>query len=84
MNGTEGGMRDGICPKCGGEDVRMQHRGLAQRNYLPAGLWGKAIRLDNYACVACGYVESYVEPGDLSRLVKNWTSVVPRRSVTSA
>ncbi|MBA3315119.1 MAG: hypothetical protein M3552_19915 [Planctomycetota bacterium] len=77
-------MKSGSCPKCGGNDIRLQHRGWGHRNFLPSTFWGKAIRLDNYACVTCGFVESYVEPGDFDRLANSWAIAPEKRSVMSA
>jgi hypothetical protein len=37
-----------------------------------------AAPLDNYVCVACGYVESYVgDATKLQKIVENWPRVQP-------
>ncbi len=61
----------GTCPKCGGTDVRVQRRAFGHRNYLPAG-WFSQLRVGNYACATCGYLESFIDPADLKKLARAW------------
>ena len=79
-------MRNGICPKCGSEEV---YSGAATNwktnrygmNQLPIkhGLWARSYSstvLDNYVCVACGYVESYIaDRAKLEEIAKYWPKV---------
>ncbi len=70
-------MKQGICPKCGSTDVRSGSRvtakkGLNGSNTIPVTFWGSAA-LDNYVCVGCGYVESYVaDRSALEKLAGKW------------
>jgi len=65
-------MKNGKCPKCGGE-VFLQE-GMGYRNYLRAGFLS-ALKLQNYICGGCGYVESYVIPEDLQKMRNSLTLV---------
>ena len=79
-------MLDGICPKCGSNDVycdtnvpdkdnyrRWDTIMLQNRFLLPS----TAI-LDNYVCARCGYLESYVPfQENLQEITENWTKVTP-------
>jgi predicted nucleic-acid-binding Zn-ribbon protein len=74
-------MRKGQCPKCGSADVRsgaqVSSKGGAGGNAIPITFWSAA-PLDNYVCVACGYVESYVgDATKLQKIVENWPRVQP-------
>ncbi len=62
----EKAMKNGQCPKCGSSDVHSGSmisfkQGAFGSNTIPLGgiLSGSAM-LDNYVCVNCGYVESYM------------------------
>lgn len=68
-------MRSGICPKCGqatvhsGRDVPVK---TASNNTIPIDFKNSAA-LDNYICVTCGYVESYIsDPEGLQRIASQW------------
>ena len=79
-------MRDGICPKCGsdevysGAEVKRKTNGWGM-NAVP--IQGSVVTilaisapLDNYVCGRCGYVESYIAyPEDLQRIVQEWPKV---------
>ena len=74
-------MRDGICPKCGSEEVYSganvpkMHRGL---NTVPikGTLYVTLAPLDNFVCVTCGYVESYIaDERHLADIARNWPKV---------
>jgi hypothetical protein len=59
-------MKSGICPKCGSSEVYagthlppFAKMGSNWANTIPITPWVYA-GLDNYVCVDCGYVESYV------------------------
>ena len=71
-------MKNGICPNCGSSEV---HAGTdltfkeGRYNVIPISL-GTTAPLDNYVCVECGYVESYI--GDrtkLEQIKKKWSKV---------
>ena len=73
-------MKNGTCPKCGsthvysGVDVLM--KGGAQRsNTIPITTLTLA-RLDNYVCVDCGFVESYIgEREKIEKIIEKWPRV---------
>lgn len=73
-------MKANKCPKCGssniyaGTDVYPKS-GPFTSNSIPISLTSIAA-LDNYVCVACGYVESYVaETEKLKEISKKWEKV---------
>lgn len=74
MTPTELDLRHGTCPKCGSHDIRAQRRGFCARNFLPAGWWSR-VRVENSACVDCGYLESCVDPAHLKRIARHWQRV---------
>ena len=74
-------MKDGQCPKCNyrlvysGADLPLKC-GINCINCIPlTGGFSTPdyAALDNYVCVSCGYVESYIsEPEHLLLIAKNW------------
>ncbi|MBZ0310188.1 MAG: hypothetical protein K8I82_29275 [Anaerolineae bacterium] len=78
-------MKSGICPKCGSKDVyagsTLPPRGKAgphEVNSIPitAGVLPSVVALDNYVCVNCGYVESYIsDPAKLHKIAEHWPRV---------
>ncbi len=73
-------MKNGICPKCGskavysGVDVLMKGGGHGS-NTIPITSWTMA-RLDNYVCVDCGFVESYIADREkLEKIIEKWPRV---------
>jgi predicted RNA-binding Zn-ribbon protein involved in translation (DUF1610 family) len=83
-------MRNGQCPKCGSWDVYIGtnipvKRGTYYSNSIPIkGHWAQSHAiLDNYVCVSCGYVESYIlDPGKLKEIAENWDRVAPYPGLT--
>jgi predicted nucleic-acid-binding Zn-ribbon protein len=74
-------MKSGRCPKCGAEAIRAgtqvatKHENIANR--LPVTAFRSAA-LDNYVCVACGYVEHYIADADkLDLIAEQWPIVEP-------
>ena len=68
-------MRNGICPKCGhatvhsGRDVPVKN---SSGNTIPID-FKNSVALDNYVCVTCGYVESYISnPDAIKRIDEQW------------
>ena len=64
-------MKTGTCPKCDGKAI---HRVDGNRfgPDITLGGMSKAF-LNAYVCVACGYVELYVEdPADLPKIAARW------------
>lgn len=73
---------DGCCPICHSHQVRSGEAvenkgGLRGANRLPLSAT-MAVALDNYVCLACGYVESYIaDRGVLNRIGREWPRVAP-------
>lgn len=68
-------MRSGICPKCGHATVHSGRDVPAKANIgntIPID-FRHSVPLDNYVCVTCGYVESYIStPAALHRIETHW------------
>jgi predicted nucleic-acid-binding Zn-ribbon protein len=73
-------MKQGKCPKCGSAEIYSAvdlplKSGPFGSNSIPVSLTAMAA-LDNYVCVSCGLVESYVADEDmLKRIAKKWKPV---------
>ncbi len=59
-------MKSGKCPKCGGQDVRLQ-KGMSKRDDLRVSVFS-GVALCDYIYGQCGYVESYVVAEDLAKV----------------
>ena len=65
-------MRGGVCPKCGhatvhsGRDIPVKS---SSGNTIPIDFKHHAA-LDNYVCVTCGYVESYISDKNLLKKIE--------------
>jgi hypothetical protein len=73
-------MKDGRCPRCGaldiysGSDLPLKG-GPFNSNCIPISLASMA-PLDNYVCLACGLVESYIaDEKKLKEIMKKWEPV---------
>jgi len=82
-------LKTGICPKCkshevySGADIPLK-KGPFGSNSIPIGLTSIAA-LDNYVCVACGFVERYVSEVDkLAEISKKWTKVEDAKAEEAA
>jgi predicted nucleic-acid-binding Zn-ribbon protein len=73
-------MKQGKCPKCGSTNIYSAadlplKSGPFGCNAIPVSLTAMAA-LDNYVCVDCGLVESYVaDESMLKRIAKKWKAV---------
>jgi hypothetical protein len=74
---------DGLCPHCSssrissGADAEGKE-GQRGSNRIPLDASHYAT-LDNYVCLDCGYLESYIsDRGALNRIAKDWPKV-PRK-----
>lgn len=66
-------MRNGICPKCGADEVyKQEHYVIRIRRFLNVP---RVI----YACVACGYSEQYIEDSRIEEIRNHWQHVQARR-----
>jgi len=78
-------MKNGECPKCGGKEIYSGANvplksGPFASNAIPIGLTSMAA-LDNYVCVECGLVESYIaDNAKLEDVAKHWDKVEPGRT----
>ena len=81
-------MRNGQCPKCGSAEVYSganlpNKRGSYGVNTIPIkGLFAPSMAtLDNYVCINCGYVESYIaDPRKLEEIAATWDRITPPES----
>ena len=75
-------LKDGICLLCGSEQIRSGatvegKEGLHGGNRIPINAV-ITVALDNYVCVECGYVESYIsDRGILKRIANEWSKIEP-------
>lgn len=75
-------MKSGQCPKCGSKEVYAAtdmplKGGPFGSNSIPVSLASMA-PLDNYVCVDCGLVESYVADEEKrAEIQRKWTRVTP-------
>ena len=68
-------MKDGVCPKCGSKDV---HCG-AKIGRVRISNFAMPATLDNYVCIRCGYVESYIsDTMKLFQIARKWPKVKKR------
>jgi len=71
---------DGVCPQCGSDRIHSGDRvpgkeGDRGANRIPIDAV-QHIALDNYVCLDCGYVESYIgDRGTLNRIERTWPQV---------
>jgi hypothetical protein len=77
-------MKNGICPKCGSKDVRSgtqwSRGGTYSSNRIPLGNMVSGAPLDNYVCVNCGYVESYIsDERSLREIARYWPRVIEHK-----
>ncbi|MFO0951630.1 MAG: hypothetical protein U0835_10865 [Isosphaeraceae bacterium] len=72
-------MRNGVCPKCGKQEIHAGSSPHSVRDLIALGFFGwgpgKPARVTNYVCGSCGYLESYVHPEDLPRVTSAWRPV---------
>jgi len=73
-------VKDGICPRCKSTQVyssaNMRNR-TENSSTIPLSLL-RSIPLENYVCINCGYVESYVSDQEMLYRVKDiWNKVPP-------
>jgi hypothetical protein len=74
-------MKNGVCPKCSGEEIyHIPGSWYASEEIaLGDGMVSKSAIPGKYVCATCGYLEYYLEDESSMRTVrKNWTRVSPR------
>lgn len=73
-------MKNGRCPRCGSNKIYSAadlplKGGPFGSNTIPVSLTSMA-PLDNYVCVDCGLVESYVADEDkLAEIARKWSAL---------
>lgn len=88
-NDLPASLIDGECPMCGSENIRsgadvMNKEGLRGGNRIPIDIQF-AVPVDNYICIGCGYVESYITDRTiLTRIEKQWQRVTPTENKDNA
>lgn len=76
---------DGICPICGSARIRSGEKingieGLRGGNRIPLNSVHN-VALDNFVCLDCGYVESYISDRSiLNRIQNEWPRIIPSSS----
>jgi predicted nucleic-acid-binding Zn-ribbon protein len=73
-------MKQGVCPQCDSNEVYSgvdipNKAGANEANTITLGgpMLAHMIPLDNYVCVNCGYVESYIgDVAELKRIAERW------------
>ena len=71
-------MKKGTCPKCNSKEVYNSLKtiaGVNNSNTIPiTGL--SYAKLNNYVCINCGYVESYIaKEKDLEKIKQKWPHI---------
>lgn len=79
-------LKDGTCPKCGGEKVYTSNLmqdfmggGNPFVGVMMKGLQSRMINMNFYVCDACGYMESYIGDRDSMKNVRKQWRVVRRK-----
>ena len=76
-------MKNQKCPKCGSTEIFSginvyPKSGPFTSNSIPISLTSIAA-LDNYVCIACGYVEHYIaDSGKLKEISEKWQKITPQ------
>ena len=74
-------MKRGACPKCKSKTIYLRQFPGGYRSALVLA-YDSSIRLKDYICISCGYVESYLESLDhLGKVTQQCSKVYPQRSV---
>ncbi len=76
-------MKDGVCPKCGSEEVYTKDLpSYYHTNQIPISAGGFLPdfgHLVNYVCINCGYMEHYLRDFDAREYIpKHWDKVRPK------
>ena len=68
-------MKNGICPKCGSNDVHPALRAGSNSIRPAEGRLSGAVYTTHYVCRACGLVEEWVKPEELPLLQQNFSEL---------
>jgi predicted nucleic-acid-binding Zn-ribbon protein len=73
-------MKDGICPKCNAENVRITKGNRTGLSVPFNSNWSSGALTNFLVCGECGYLEIYVEDkNDLTRINQDWEQVKVRK-----
>lgn len=87
-------MRNGKCPKCGAESIRMARNGISGQSghttmfaHMEGPPRGMVIpqqgEVRQFACTQCGYLEWWIlDPGTIQFIEQNWAPVTSARPPT--
>lgn len=76
-------MKSGISPKCKSATVYKRNFPGGYRSSLVFA-FDSGVRLNDYVCGTCGYVESYLEDfNKINKVKKHCAHVAPQKSVIS-
>jgi ribosomal protein S27AE len=64
------GMKDGECPECGSDDIRVRE-GLLNNHRVMF----QHPKTHIYVCTKCGYVAEFVSSKDREYIHKNWDTL---------
>lgn len=69
-------MKNGICPKCSAENVRLVAGNRTEVSVATKGVFSSGAFTCFYVCGDCGYLEIYVEKEeDLPKICEAWPQV---------
>lgn len=63
-------MKDGICPKCGAEEVYMSEAGGRYEVIRLDNSTGGAAMIYDFVCTVCGHVEQYILSKNALKLIR--------------
>lgn len=63
-------MKNGICPKCGTNDIQKVNHTGGHRNHLSLSTFS-LVKLEEYVCCSCGLVETYIAAMEDVEKIKN-------------
>ena len=67
-------MRDGTCPQCRSSEVYHSPSDLGMDRMPIANMRADSVAM--YVCIACGYMEHYVDdPNGLRKIAEKWHKV---------
>lgn len=77
-------MKSGECPKCKSNNIYLGKFPGGYRSVLVLA-FDSSIRLKDYICISCGYVESYLESMDkIDKIKQQCSQVLPQRAVVES
>lgn len=69
-------MKDGICPKCEAQEVRIILNNAPTGLFINVGFFNRNANLIYYVCTNCGYVELFVQDKDfLPKIAEKYQKV---------